>query len=61
MATLVFTDNRLSGLLRELEEAIAECEDPTTLRRLGIELKLIADSARGKGYGLQPKQGNRTW
>ena len=61
VATLVFSDNRLQGLLREIEEAIAACDDPTTLRRLGVELKLIADAARGKGYELQPKEGNRYW
>lgn len=61
MATLAFSDNRISGLLRELEEAVADCDDPVTLRRLGVELKLIADAARGRGFGLQPKEGNRTW
>ena len=61
MATLAFSDNRINGLLRELEEAVADCDDPATLRRLGVELKLIADAARGRGFGFQPKEGNRTW
>jgi hypothetical protein len=58
---LQFSDNRLQGLLRELEEAIAACDDPATLYRLGRELKLIGDAARGRGYELQPKAGNRYW
>ena len=58
---LKFKDNRLSGLLREVREAIADCEDPETLRRFGIALKQLHDEARGKGWELQAKEGNRTW
>ena len=29
-----FRDNRVRGLLNELREAIAECEDPETLHKL---------------------------
>lgn len=58
---LEFKDNRLAGLLREVREAIEDCDDPTTLRRFGVSLKAYGDSARGKGFDLQPKKGNRTW
>lgn len=58
---LKFNDNRLTGLLREIEEAIADCDDPETLRRFGVCLKSLHDKARGKGWELQPKEGNRTW
>lgn len=58
---LEFKDNRLAGLLREVREAVEECDDPTTLRRFGIALKQQHDVARGKGFDLQSKQGNRTW
>jgi len=58
---LAFSDNRLSGLLREIEEAIADCDDPKTLRRFGVALKQLSDKARGKGFDLQPPHGNRTW
>lgn len=58
---LEFKDNRLAGLLREVREAIADCDDPATLRRFGVALKQLHDEARGKGWELQPKEGNRTW
>jgi hypothetical protein len=58
---LRFEDNRLQGLLRELEEAIADCDNPETLRRLGVQLKLMGGEARGRGFRLQPKEGNRHW
>ncbi len=45
---LEFTDNRLSGLLREVEEAIADCEDVVTLWRLRSQLLLFSQEARGK-------------
>lgn len=61
MAALRFGDNRLDGLIREIEEAIQDCDNPTTLYRLGVQLKLCADKARGRGFDLQPKQGNRFW
>ena len=53
-------DNRLKGLTSEVLEAIVECDDPLQLRRLGVNLKMLADAARSKGYGLQP-EGNRTF
>lgn len=59
-AGLPFTDNRAEPLLRELREFIADCDDPVVLRRLGLSLKLIGDSARGKSFNRQRK-GNRTW
>lgn len=43
-------DNRLQGLLRELQEAIAQEEDADKLRKLGQSLKLIGDRARSKAY-----------
>ena len=58
---LKFSDNRLAGLLREVSEAIKDCDDPTTLRRFGIALKAYGDEARSRGYNLQPSKGNRTW
>lgn len=58
---LKFSDNRLAGLLREISEAIEDCDDPITLRRFGIALKAYGDLARGKGFDLQPPKGNRTW
>lgn len=33
-------DNRLQGLLRELAEAIADCDDPDTLNAVRTSLKL---------------------
>lgn len=35
-------DNRLSGLVRELEEAIAECDDPLALSAVAKSLRLGA-------------------
>tara|TARA_R110002051_G_scaffold161835_1_gene233446 strand:+ start:1016 stop:1195 length:180 start_codon:yes stop_codon:yes gene_type:complete len=58
---LEFRDNRLAGLLREISEAIAAIDDPTTLRRFGITLKAYGDEARSRGYNLQNPKGNRTW
>ncbi len=57
---LEFTDNRLSGLIREVQQAIEDCDDPKTLYRLGVSLKLLHDKARGRGWDIQPK-GNRSW
>ena len=54
-------DNRLTALAHDVREAIADCDDPAQLRRLGMNLKMLADAARGKGFELQPKKGNRTW
>lgn len=53
-------DNRLQGLMRELLEALADCDDPSALYRAGKDLKAIGDAARSKGYELQPR-GSRTW
>ena len=58
---LEFKDNRLAGLLREVQEAIEATDDPPTLRRLGVALKQLADKSRGRGWELQPKDGNRIW
>jgi uncharacterized protein YfaS (alpha-2-macroglobulin family) len=58
---LEFTDNRLAGLLREVQEAINETDDPLTLWRLGVALKQLADASRGRGYDLQPNKANRSW
>ena len=44
------TGNRENGLLREIAEAIEDCEDPDALRRLGQSLKMLGDAARSKGY-----------
>jgi hypothetical protein len=54
-------DNRLKSLTTEVLEAIADCDDHAQLRRLAINLKMLADAARSKGWELQPKNGNRTW
>lgn len=53
-------DNRLKSLTQEVLEAIVDCDDPDQLRRLGMNLKMLADAARSKGFDLQPK-GQRTW
>lgn len=42
-------DNRMQGLVRELAEAIDDCDDPERLRKLGQSLKLLGDYARNKG------------
>lgn len=60
-ALLDSRDNRLKSLTQEVLEAIADCDDPVQLRRLGVNLKMLADAARSKGFELQPKEGNRTW
>lgn len=44
------TGNRENGLLRELAEAIEDCENPEALRRLGQSLKMLGDAARAKGF-----------
>lgn len=54
-------DNRHKGLLREVLEAIEDCDSPEQLRALGQSLKMLADAARTRGWELQPKEGNRTW
>lgn len=54
-------DNRHKGLLREVLEAIHDCDNPEQLRALGQSLKMLGDAARTRGWELQPKQGNRTW
>ena len=58
---LEFKDNRLAGLLREVQEAIEATDDPMTLYRLGIALKQLSNMSRGRGWDLQPKEGNRYW
>lgn len=42
-------DNRAKGLLREVAEAIADCDDPEQLRKLGQSLRMLGDAARNKG------------
>lgn len=59
-ALLDSRDNRLTSLTQDALEAIADCDDPAQLRRLGMNLKMLADAARSKGFDLQPK-GQRTW
>lgn len=43
-------DNRLKGLLRELQEALLETDDPELLRKVGQSLRMIGDSARSKAF-----------
>lgn len=42
-------DNRAKGLLREVAEVIADCDDPEQLRAIGRSLKMLGDAARSKG------------
>jgi hypothetical protein len=59
-AVLEFKDNRLQGLLREVRQAIEDCEDPETLRRFGVTLKLLGDESRCKAWSENPKV-NKAW
>lgn len=52
-------DNRLQGLLREIEEAIKSEDDAAVLRTLGQSLKLLGDCARSRGFERQT--GQRFW
>lgn len=53
-------DNRMRGLMNELREAIADEDNPETLRKFGQSLKLIGDIARTKAYTTSKKVG-RVW
>ena len=54
-------DNRMKGLMSEVLEALADCDDPELLRRTGINLKALHDAARCKAWEINPKKGNRSW
>lgn len=59
-ALLDSRDNRLKSVTQDVLEALLDCDDPAQLRRLGMNLKMLADAARSKGFNLQPA-GQRTW
>lgn len=54
-------DNRLKGLMAEVMDALADCDDPELLRRTGINLKSLHDAARCKAWEINPKKANRIW
>lgn len=60
-STLNFIDNRLAGLLREISEAIQDCDDPQQLRRFGISLHQLHHDARGRAWDLSPNKAHRTY
>jgi hypothetical protein len=51
------TDNRLKGLLREVLDALEDCDNPETLRAVGQSLKMLGDDARAKAL----QKGSRQW
>lgn len=53
---LEFMDNRLSGLLREVQEAIEDTEDADTLWRLHISLRSLHRQAREKGWLIRNRK-----
>lgn len=58
----VFTrDNRIKGLLQELEQALRDEDDPAALRRAGVDLRALGDAARGRAWRIDPKIGSRSW
>lgn len=44
------TDNRLSGLMREIAELIDETDDPKVLSDLRISLDVLKAGAHGKAW-----------
>ena len=56
MATIPFTENRLQGLMREVEQAINDCDDPMTLWRLSCALRLLSQEARGRKFQLDAER-----
>lgn len=54
-------DNRLKGLLREIQEAIADMDDPEALKKLGQSLKMMGDRARNRGWYLLPEEKREFW
>ena len=46
------TDNRLSGLMRELAELIDDETDPQKLRDLRVSLETLASGAHSKAHTL---------
>ena len=53
-------DNRLKGLLRELQEAIDDSDNHELLRSVGVSLKLMGAEARTKAYLLDKRVG-KVW
>lgn len=37
-------DNRIGPLMRELVEAIADCDNPDTIKRISVRLKFLSSS-----------------
>lgn len=46
------TDNRLSGLIREIAELIDDTADPATLRDLRVSLETLGSGAGEKAWRL---------
>ena len=46
-------DNRLGPLLRELVEALEECDDPDFIKKIGNRLKFLSSSVHS--YANQKK------
>lgn len=46
------SDNRLSGLMREVAELIDETSDPAMLRDLRVSLQALKDGAHAKAWNL---------
>lgn len=57
---LEFSDNRLSGLLREVQEAIDDCDDPNTLWRLHVSLRSLHQRSRERGWLIRNQKGATT-
>ena len=50
---LGLSDNRFSGLLREIEESAKDCTDLSTLRKVAARLHLLSQAIRGHLYDLE--------
>lgn len=49
-------DNRVGPILKELVDALADCEEPEALRRIASRLKFMSSSVNSHANRLAKKQ-----
>lgn len=52
-------DNRIGPLIRELIEAIADCEDPEQIKRISVRLKFLSSSVNSYANNLKGSANGR--
>lgn len=49
-------DNRIGPVMRELVEAIADCDDPDLIKRISVRLKFLSSSVNSYANNMKDRK-----